>query len=307
MATIAVDIGQSGSRALAVGGGAVRRGQAGGFWSDAVPRIVLAAVGAVAASGAHDIGIGLSGYHRIGDDRARIVDALAAAGYRGTVTLADDAVTAHLGAFDGGAGAVVAAGTGAVVLYGDQNATVVVDGLGHELGDRGSGYWIGRRALSDALLEEESGRESALLRAARRALGEDVRRRIITAPPSVQEIASFAHEVAQAAQAGDAAAEDILATAGIELARSVTIALERAGAVTADVSLIGGLAAAGRALTEALAGELPAGCRLVQARGDALDGALLLARRPLERYGELVSRYVIDDAGGVSAARGGGG
>ncbi|GAA2080755.1 hypothetical protein GCM10009840_15380 [Pseudolysinimonas kribbensis] len=305
MAIVGVDIGQSGSRSVAIEAGASRHGQAGGYWSDAVASTLLAAVGAVAAVGAHEIGVGLSGYHRMGDDRARIVDALAAAGYRGTVVLADDAVTAHLGAFGGGAGAVIAAGTGAVVLYGDGRRAVSVDGLGHELGDRGSGYAIGRSALRDALLEEETGaapgRESALLNAARRMLGEDLRRRVADAPPSVDEVASFARVVAETARSGDVCAVRILADAGAELARSATIALRRADAAAAEVCLIGGLAAAGPALTDALADGLPAGCRLVEPRGDALDGAVLLAGRSRHPYGDLVSRFIID-AGGIVVA-----
>ena len=303
MAVIAVDVGQSGSRSLAVGTDGSRRGRAGGYWTEAVASVVLAAVREVAPPGVHDIGVGLSGYHRAVVQREGIVAALADAGYRGAVTLADDAVTAHLGAFGGGAGVVVAVGTGAVVLHRDDRGSVRVDGLGHELGDRGSGYWIGRAALREAVVEEESGagRESPLLLAARRHLGEDLRRRVSDAPPSVDEVASFARVVAEHARQGDLPAGRILAEAGSELARSVTIALRRAGVDTSEICVVGGLTAAGPGLTDALVAGLPAGCRVVEAQGDALDGARLLTRHRTGSYGDLVSSFVIHDDGAVVA------
>jgi N-acetylglucosamine kinase-like BadF-type ATPase len=301
VATVAVDVGQSGSRSLAVDASGTRRGRAGGYWSDAVAPVVLAAVRAVAAPGEHDIGVGLSGYHRAAGERSGIAAALSRAGYRGTVTLADDAVTAHLGAFAGGPGIVVAVGTGAVVLHCDGARSRRVDGLGHELGDRGSGYWIGRAALREAVVEDEegdAGRESLLLAAARRHLGAGLRRRIAIAPPSVDEIASFARVVADAARQGDLSARRVMTDAGIELARSVAIALRHGGG-PAEVCLVGGLSAAGVVLTDALVAGLPAGCRLVEPRGDGVDGALLLTRRAPGPFGELVTSFAIDGAGGA--------
>lgn len=309
MGTVAVDVGQSGTRSLAVQGSSSRRGAAGGYWSDAVESVVLTAVGAVAPPGEYDIGVGLTGYDRTGDHRERVVTSLAHAGYWGTVTLADDAVTAHLGAFGGRPGVVISAGTGAVVLHSDGRRAVRVDGLGYELGDRGSGYWIGRTALRAALLEEEggvtAGQESMLLIAARGRLGDDLRHRLAIAPPSVEEVAAFARAVAEAARRGDLSAARILAEAGTELARSAGIALRRAdddGPV--EVCLVGGLVAAGPALTGSLAAGLPPGCRLIDARGDALDGALLLARQHPDTYGDLLSSFVIDHWGTVAAGGG---
>lgn len=304
MATIAVDVGQSGTRSLAVTAGEPRSGGAGGYWSDAAEVTVLTAVGSVAAPGEHEIGIGLTGYHRTADAPERIAAALAAAGYRGAVTVADDAVTAHLGAFGGGPGVVISAGTGAVVLHSDGRRATRVDGLGHEWGDRGSAYWVGRAALRDALLEEEggpaSGQESLLLVAAHGRLGDDLRRRVEVAPPAVDEVAAFARVVAETARSGDPVAEGILAGAGAELARSVGLALGgSAHEAPVEVCLVGGLAAAGPGLTESLADALPARCRLVDALGDALDGALLLTRRHPDAYGELLVRFAIDDRGAI--------
>ncbi|WP_275092119.1 BadF/BadG/BcrA/BcrD ATPase family protein, partial [Microbacterium sp. K36] len=60
-------------------------------------------------------------------------------------------VTAHAGALDGAAGVLLIAGTGAVALGVDPSGARLVDGWGPELGDFGSGSWLGREALRAVL------------------------------------------------------------------------------------------------------------------------------------------------------------
>ncbi|MFD1541824.1 hypothetical protein ACFSJ0_32575, partial [Nonomuraea guangzhouensis] len=74
------------------------------------------------------------------------------------VMITTDVVTSHAGAFSGGPGVVLAAGTGAIALgvstaggSGARPAVVrQVDGWGFLYGDAGGGYWIGRRGLEAA-------------------------------------------------------------------------------------------------------------------------------------------------------------
>ena len=63
---------------------------------------------------------------------------------RRELALTSDAIISHAGAFSGGAGAVVAIGTGAVAIGLGSRGLVRVDGLGYWLGDDGGGSWIGR-------------------------------------------------------------------------------------------------------------------------------------------------------------------
>ena len=67
------------------------------------------------------------------------------------LVLTSDSITSHAGAFSGGAGAVVAIGTGAVAVGLGTRGLVRVDGLGYWLGDDGGGSWIGRSGLRHAL------------------------------------------------------------------------------------------------------------------------------------------------------------
>jgi N-acetylglucosamine kinase-like BadF-type ATPase len=65
--------------------------------------------------------------------------------------LETDAVAAHFGAFNGAAGIVQIAGTGAICLGIDASGErFYTDGWGPLLGDEGSGYWIGQQALRAA-------------------------------------------------------------------------------------------------------------------------------------------------------------
>jgi N-acetylglucosamine kinase-like BadF-type ATPase len=102
-------------------------------------------------------------------------------------------------------------------------------------------------------------------------------RAVYDAADPVAVVASFARDVAAAARAGDAAACDIWAAAGRELARTAVAAARQVG-VDGPFSFSGGLFAAGDLLLdplrEALPGPLRAPC------GDALDGAGRLLEPP---------------------------
>jgi N-acetylglucosamine kinase-like BadF-type ATPase len=85
--------------------------------------------------------------------------------------LEPDFVIAYWGASAGEPGVIVLAGTGAV-LYGRNAAgeTCREDGRGFLLGDRGSGFWLGTRALQHTLQQMES--DAPPDRLARRVLAE---------------------------------------------------------------------------------------------------------------------------------------
>ncbi len=62
--------------------------------------------------------------------------------------LLNDVALAHYGAFAGGAGILILSGTGSMAIAGGADLPLKrVGGWGDELGDEGSAFWIGRRAL----------------------------------------------------------------------------------------------------------------------------------------------------------------
>lgn len=92
-------------------------------------------------------GFGLAGVRRAGDAAAMRAYLVPLVNNRPWV-LDTDAAIAHSGAFSGGEGIVLSAGTGAIAFgqdkYGEQ---FYADGWGPLLGDEGGGYWIGMEAL----------------------------------------------------------------------------------------------------------------------------------------------------------------
>ncbi|QNA92134.1 BadF/BadG/BcrA/BcrD ATPase family protein [Microbacterium sp. Se63.02b] len=157
--TASVDLGKSRCRVVIhdatrierSGGGAPGLAAAGG---------VAAAVDAIVsllddAKGLDLIGVGAAGAWLAPDAAQDLARRLAAAtGAR--IAVASDVVTAHAGALHGGSGVLLIAGTGAAALGIDDDGARLVDGWGPELGDFGSGSWLGREALR-ALLRADDG------------------------------------------------------------------------------------------------------------------------------------------------------
>jgi N-acylglucosamine-6-phosphate 2-epimerase len=315
-AALAVDAGQSetraallderGSRVVATGPGVARMDGAA-IGPDDVAATLLRTLEALDAGpeqgraaaargalpeGIPALGVGLSGFESAAEeDLARIAEVLRRATGAERIALASDGVTSLLGALGERPGAVVAAGTGTVAVAHDGRRWAKVDAWGSLLGDAGSGFAIGRAGLDAALrCHDGRGGSEALREAAVEAFGrlDELPLRVHRAPSPSARVASFAREVARAAAAGDRTAAAIVADAGRELARSTAAALGRLfrpGGVAA-VACTGKVFLAGPPLTEAFAAaleELRPGTEVVEASGDSLAGAAMLA----ERAGEL--------------------
>jgi N-acetylglucosamine kinase-like BadF-type ATPase len=221
MTVVGVDAGGTGSRAVVVRAGeVVERRDLGPLnvllHADAVDRLAALLTG-VRASAA---GLGLAGI-RSADDADRVASQLTArTGAR--VAVGDDADAALAGAFRGGPGVVVIAGTGSAAAGRHADGrTARVGGHGFLLGDEGSGYWIGREAVRAALRAADgTGPPTALqttVQAAFRRLL-DAEREVHERPTDRQLLARLVPGVAMAARGGDREATRILAEAAAHLA-----------------------------------------------------------------------------------------
>ena len=221
MTVVGVDAGGTGSRAVVVRAGeVVERRDLGPLnvllHADAVDRLAALLTG-VRASAA---GLGLAGI-RSADDADRVAGQLTArTGAR--VAVGDDADAALAGAFRGGPGVVVIAGTGSAAAGRHADGrTARVGGHGFLLGDEGSGYWIGREAVRAALRAADgTGPPTALqttVQAAFRRLL-DAEREVHERPTDRQLLARLVPGVAMAARGGDREATRILAEAAAHLA-----------------------------------------------------------------------------------------
>lgn len=239
-----------------------------------------------AAGGAVDVlGVGAAGAWAAPAAARRLAEDLAAR-TSASVVVASDVVTAHAGALGGDAGVLLIAGTGAAALGVDEGGVRLIDGWGPELGDLGSGSWLGRAGIRAVLRASAGLGEPTALSAALHAHiapVSDVHAWLAGPVPVARRLASFAPSVLDAAATGDSVARGIADDA----VRLLTASAVAASGSTTDVAVHGGLTdhAWFRASLETAL--VAAGRTIATARGDALDGALLLAARadlPHERY-----------------------
>lgn len=235
---------------------------------------------------------GISGLTDVETTHPRVSDLARDAG-AGRAVIAHDSVTSYLGARGTAHGAVVAAGTGVVTLGVGPAGVARVDGWGYLMGDAGSGFWIGREALSAVMRAHDGRGPSTLLTSPAQVRWPDLEQAYIDLqadPARVSVVASFAAEVARAGAAGDAVALDILRRAADLLAESALTALQRAGAdVDPEVCAMGGVFgsdALREEFAQALVRERPH-ARVVEPAGIGIDGVEALidlpAQHPLAR------------------------
>jgi N-acetylglucosamine kinase-like BadF-type ATPase len=245
------------------------------------------------------LAMGHTGLPADGADRAEIAALLARRTGARRVLVAPDWVTAHMGAFGGEPGVVLAAGTGAVALGVDASGVSrKADGNGYLFGDAGSGFAIGRAALASALAHAEGRVESAgLAEAAQRRYGTDVHSAawaLYAGRAVVDSVAQFAPDVIALAGAGDPVAVAIVESAAHELAATTAAAASVLAGPRVAVAVTGRLLAAdnhlARRFTSALSAAEPRS-DLRPARGGSLDGAVTLAQSGPGIHASLVHIY----------------
>jgi glucosamine kinase len=213
-------------------------------------------------------GIGVAGLNRRG-----FLDGLKAHDFPFEVTaFASDAAIANLGAHQGEDGAIVAVGTGSVGFARVGEDIFTIGGYGFPASDEGSGAELGLRAIRRALWARD-GRiphtpmTLEVLEHFHGSAGEIVD---WTAHARPTDYASFAPMVLDHAIQGEPNAEMIVQEAAKRIEAIIRTLLERGAPYCC---LMGGL---GERLEEWLAPSIR--IRLRPPLGDALDGAILLAR-----------------------------
>jgi N-acetylglucosamine kinase-like BadF-type ATPase len=134
------------------------------------------------------------------------------------------------GAFSGGAGVLVIAGTGSHVVGRAVDGSIFhLGGWGPVLADEGSGHWIGQQAVRALLRARDHGRETSLFaavleqwRATTLAGLVDIGNRV--PGPDFSQLAPV---VARCAEEGDAVAAEVLENAGRELGAMAAFALHK--------------------------------------------------------------------------------
>ncbi|MBR5537817.1 MAG: hypothetical protein IKU58_07950 [Clostridia bacterium] len=153
----------------------------------------------------------------------------------------------------GGAGEdpaiVVIAGTGSIAYGCGKDGFTRVGGWGPLLGDEGSGYDLGRRALQTAarMADGRIAENAAFLDAIQQHYGVNTPHELIWAvngADSREKVAGCARTVFSLADSGDPTARELVAQSARELTLLIDTARKRAGGESWPVVLSGGLSAA---------------------------------------------------------------
>lgn len=209
------------------------------------------------------------------------------------VRVVEDARIALAGATESGEGVILISGTG-VNAFGAAGGRIArASGWGYLVGDEGSGFDIGCRALQ-AVLWAYDGRgpdtalTAALLAAWDCASPELLLDQVYLTPIPRDRIAALSRVVAEVAQRGDPVARAIYAEAGHQLALAAAAVVQRLGVdpAQATIALVGGVFQAGElvltSLRATLADRLGATPALVTPLYSPAYGAVRLALADLE-------------------------
>ncbi len=190
-----------------------------------------------------------------------------------SVTSDNDAYAACIGAFGGGTGGIVIAGTGSIgfALIGGERH--MVGGWGFALGDHGSGAWLGHHAVRraalaiDGLLQPTGLIEQVLARVGRTRF--DLSRWSEQAAP--KDYAEMAPAVFACAAQGDVVGMTIVIEGAAAISNLARALLARGAG---HISLLGGLRDVYPPYLDADVKQA-----LTSPEADAMDGAIMMARR----------------------------
>ncbi len=214
-------------------------------------------------------GMGIAGVSRPGMLRA----ASQLAFPFGAVHLESDAAIANLGAHLGEDGATLVLGTGSVAYIKLGDTSITIGGYGFPISDEGSGAALGLSAMRHALRALDGRTKPTPLSAAVTArFDHDTGRAIEWMDQATpRDYAEFAPMIMDYAEKNDEIARSIVEDAVRHVERFIETIFEQGAPRCA---LAGGLS---RRLRPWLRERTAA--RLSEAKGDALDGALILARK----------------------------
>ena len=251
---------------------------------------ILEELESAAQARADALALGAAGADRPDDDEV-LRGILRRIGFRERVVVTNDARIAFIAGSRSRVGLALVCGTGSIA-WGRNAAGEIAraGGWGWHVGDEGSGFWIGERAIRRVLRAHDGrGRLTALTGRLLEHFGLETTERIVHAVYDGEypreRVAAFAVEVEECARRGDAVAREILDAAVEELVLAACTVVRRLDLADEayDVILSGGTFRALPLLTSLVTGRLDdpaASVRFLDA-----DPALGAVRLALEALG----------------------
>jgi N-acetylglucosamine kinase-like BadF-type ATPase len=239
------------------------------------------------------LAIGIAGADRP-DDHAVLRAILRRIGFRSRLVVTNDARVAFVAGSTLRVGLALVCGTGSIA-WGRNGAGDVAraGGWGWHVGDEGSGFWIGERALRASLRAFDGRGPATSLPTAVLAhfdldRMDDLVRAVYDGEYPRHEVALLSIRVAEEAGRGDGVAREILDDAVAELTVAARSVVDRLGLSGADYDLVlsGGTFRAIPELRDAVAARLAApGARIRELAEEPATGAVRLAIEALSDAG----------------------
>jgi N-acetylglucosamine kinase-like BadF-type ATPase len=237
------------------------------------------------------VALGMAGADRP-EDHAVLSAILRRIGFPSRVLITNDARIAFVAGSPQGIGLALVCGTGSIAWGRNREGRIArAGGWGWHLGDEGSGFWIGERAIREVLRSEDGRGQPtalgpALLEHFRISRPEEIVHRAYGGDYPRHDVAMFSLRVGQAAVAGDAAATAIALAAAEELVLAARTVVERLSLEQApyDVVLSGGTFRGLPDLERAVAAALSTPrARVSRLEEEPAMGAVKLALEELEK------------------------
>jgi N-acetylglucosamine kinase-like BadF-type ATPase len=205
----------------------------------------------------------------------------------GDIKVTGDMTIALEAAFGDSPGVIVIAGTGSIAFGRNQRGdTARAGGWGPIISDEGSGEWIGRQAIAQAMRSHDEGASTRLISEVleiwRVATRDEIATRANASPPP--DFAQLFPAVLKSAAAHDSLSKEILTSAGMELARLARIVLRKLwlGPAEVNVRVSGGVISNSQLVRDAFQNTLHSERPDVIVSFEPVDpvlGALSLARK----------------------------
>jgi glucosamine kinase len=200
------------------------------------------------------------------------------------VAVIDDGLAGFVGALNGRNGVVLSVGGGVVAIGGREGQYAHRDGLGNTFGDEGSGFWLGKLAITKALaLRQGRGDDPEMVDYFADEIAAYFALEIRNSVDAVNLATKTAKKVLDAADAGVSTATAIVDEGAFLLAQTVVAAWYGCGGSKADSPeiVIQGGPARNTSYSTKIALEINAklpNAVIVQSAGDNLDGATWIAQ-----------------------------
>ncbi len=200
------------------------------------------------------------------------------------VAVIDDGLAGYIGALNGRNGVVLSVGGGVVAIGGREGKYAHRDGLGSTFGDEGSGFWLGKLAITKALaIRQGRGDDTDMVDYFADEIASYFALEVKNSVDAVNLAINTARKVLDAADAGVSTATAIVDEGAFLLAQTVVAAWYGCGGTKSDSPeiVIQGGPARNSSYSTKIALEINAklpNAVIVQSAGDNLDGATWIAQ-----------------------------